>query len=151
MTYQLEAPAYRSLEPCPPAGGWLTAVLRPAGTLEGAAAAAFGRALRALSATADMVVVDLDAARIPDVAAFADTLRVSAERLARPGRCLLLANLPRALERAVQAAGVPAATLAADAVPDSAQSASGSPASRSRTRRTTAWSSSPRPLQRAAP
>jgi hypothetical protein len=73
MTYQLEAPAYRSPEPCPPAGGWLTAVLRPAGT------------------------------------------------------------------------------LAADAVPDSAQSASGSPASRSRTRRITAWSSSPRPLQRTAP
>jgi hypothetical protein len=87
MTYQLEASAYRSPEPAPPAGGWLTAVLRPAGTLEGA----------------------------------------------------------------VQAAGVPAATLAADALPDSAQSASGSPASRSTTRRITAWSSSPRPLQRTAP
>jgi anti-anti-sigma regulatory factor len=151
MTHQLQEPAYRSQEPSPSAGGWLTAVLRPAGTLDGAAAAAFGRSLRAVSATADMVVVDLDAARIPDVAAFVDTLRASAERLARPGGCLLLVNPPRALERAVRAAGVPAATLAAELVPGSAQPASGSPASRSSTRRTTAWSSSPRPLQRAAP
>jgi anti-anti-sigma regulatory factor len=132
-------------------GGWLTAVLRPAGTLDGAAAAAFGRSLRALSATADMVVVDLDAARIPDLAAFVALLRLPAARLARPGRCLLLANVADAVERAVRAAGVPAATLAADAVPGAAQPASGSPASRSSTRRTTAWSSSPRPLQRAAP
>ena len=151
MTYQLQAPVYRSQEPIPSAGGWLTAVLRPAGTLDGVAAAAFGRSLRAVSATADMVVVDLDAARIPDVAAFVDALRASAERLARPGGCLLLANLPRALERAVRAAGVPAATLAAEVVPGSAQPSSGSPANRSSTRRTTAWSASPRPLQRAAP
>jgi hypothetical protein len=131
--------------------GWLTAVLRPAGKLDGATAAAFGRSLRDLSATVDMVVVDLDAARITDVPAFVAALRLPAARLARPGRCLLLANVPRALERAVRAAGVPAATLAIDAAPDPAQSGPGSPARRSRTRRTTAWSSSPKPLQRAAP
>ncbi len=42
-----------------------------------------------------------------------DALRLPAARLARPGRCLLLANAPRTLERAIQAAGVPAATLSA--------------------------------------
>lgn len=132
-------------------GGWLTAVLRPAGTLDGGTAAAFGRSLRDLSATVDMVVVDLDAARIPDVLAFVAVLRLPAARLARPGKCLLLANVPRALERAVRAAGVPAATLAIGVAPDPGQSGSGSPDRRWRTRRTTAWSSSPRPLQRAAP
>jgi hypothetical protein len=88
----------------------LTAVLRPAGTL---AAAGFGRLLADLSATADMVVVDLDAVHIPDLTAFVDALRPAAARLARPGRCLLLVNAPSALERALRVADVPAATLAA--------------------------------------
>jgi len=55
--------------------GWLTAVLRPAGTLDGAAAALL-RLLADLSATADMVVVDLAAARVRNVQAFADALRL---------------------------------------------------------------------------
>jgi energy-coupling factor transporter ATP-binding protein EcfA2 len=71
------------------------------------------------------------------------------------GKSTLL-NILGLLDRpdALRPAGTPegaAATLAADALPDSAQSASGSPASRSTTRRITAWSSSPRPLQRTAP
>jgi hypothetical protein len=56
--------------------GWLTAVLRPAGTVDGAFAAAIGRSLADLSATADMVVVDLDAAQLPDAEAFVDLLRL---------------------------------------------------------------------------
>jgi len=96
--------------------GWLTAVLRPAGTLDGAAAALL-RLLADLSATADMVVVDLAAARVRNVQAFADALRLPSARLARRGRCLLLANMPPALERVVQTGGMPAAVLPADAVP----------------------------------
>jgi hypothetical protein len=90
--------------------GWLTAVLRPAGALD---PAAFGRLLAALSATADMVVVDLDAVRIPNLAAFIDALRPAAAHLARPSRCLLLVNAPSALQHALDVADLPAATLAA--------------------------------------
>ena len=115
MTSQATAPADRHAVAGSPPRGWLTAVLRPAGTLGGASAAAFGRLLGELSATADMVVVDLDATRIPDLAAFVETLWPAAARLAGPGRCLLLANAPIALERAVSSAGLPAAILATDA------------------------------------
>ena len=90
---------------------WLTAVLRPAGTLDDAAG--FGRLLAELSVTADMVVVDLEAVRIPDLAAFIAALRPAALRLARPGRCLLLVNAPSALEHALDVADLPAAILAA--------------------------------------
>jgi hypothetical protein len=102
----------------PQSKGWLTAVLRPAGTLDDTA---FGRLLAELSATADMVVVDLDAVRIPNLAAFLDALRPAAARLARPGRCLLLVNAPGALEHALLVADVPAATLAADTMRPPAQ------------------------------
>jgi hypothetical protein len=55
-----------------------------------------------------MVVVDLEAAHIPDAEAVADRLRPPAARLASVGKCLLLLNLPEALVHAVQAADVPA-------------------------------------------
>jgi anti-anti-sigma regulatory factor len=97
--------------------GWLTAVLRPAGTLDGAGAGELLRLLADLSATADMVVVDLAAARVRDVQAFAGALRLPAARLARRGRCLLLVNMPPALERIVRTGGMPAAVLPAGGVP----------------------------------
>jgi hypothetical protein len=113
MTYQsIDVP-----DPSPandaPSRGWLTAVLRPAGTVDGAFAAAIARLLAELSATADMVVVDLDAAQLPDAEAFVDLLRLPAARLASPGKCLLLLNIPDALEHAVHMAAVPAAAVAA--------------------------------------
>jgi hypothetical protein len=114
ITSQPNAPADRRLTADPPLDGWLTAVLRPAGPLDGAAAAAFGQLLSDLSATADMVVVDLAATSIPDPAAFVATLWPAAARLAGPGKCLLLLNLPDTLQRAVHMAGVPAASLAFD-------------------------------------
>jgi anti-anti-sigma regulatory factor len=98
-------------------GGWLTVVLRPAGTLDRAASTALGRSLADASTTADMVVVDLSAARVGDLAAFLGALRLPAARLARPGHCLLLTGITRAVEQAVEAAGVAAATLPADALP----------------------------------
>jgi hypothetical protein len=121
MTYQTTAPAAPSATASSQVAGWLTTVLRPAGTLDGVSAAAFGRLLTDLSATADMVVVDLDAAHIPNLAAFVNALWPAATRLAGPGKCLLLVNAPPALEHAVSLAGIPAAALAPDAVPTLAQ------------------------------
>jgi hypothetical protein len=113
MTYQTTTRVNRSPRATSPSRGWLTAVLRPAGTLDGASTAALGALLTSLSAAADMVVVDLDATRIPDLAAFIDALRPAAARLAGPGTCLLVVNAPSALEHALQLVDVPAATLAA--------------------------------------
>ena len=118
MNSSTTAPADHPAPTHPRSKGWLTAVLRPAGTLDDTA---FGRLLAELSATADMVVVDLDAVRIPSLAAFLDALRPAAARLARPGRCLLLVNAPGALDHALLVAGVPAATLAADTMRPPAQ------------------------------
>jgi hypothetical protein len=114
MTYQTTMRVNPSPTATAPSPGWLTAVLRPAGPLDSVSTAAFGRLLTDLSATADMVVVDLDATRISNLAAFVDALWPAATHLAGPGRCLLLANAPTALEHAVNLAGVPAAILAAD-------------------------------------
>ena len=117
MTYQTTARVNRRPWATSPSRGWLTAVLRPAGTLDSASTASLGALLDGLSAAADMVVVDLDATRIPDLAAFVDALRPAAARLAGPGTCLLVVNAPSALEHALQIVDVPAATLAADTVP----------------------------------
>jgi hypothetical protein len=116
MTYQTTTRVNRSPAATSPSRGWLTAVLRPAGTLDNASTAALGALLADLSAAADMVVVDLDATRIPDLDAFVDALRPAAARLAGPGTCLLVVNAPTALEHALQLVDVPAATLAADTV-----------------------------------
>jgi hypothetical protein len=121
MTHQTTTRVNRSPTATSPSRGWLTAVLRPAGTLDNASTAALGALLADLSAAADMVVVDLDATRIPDLAAFVDALRPAAARLAGPGTCLLVVNAPSALEHALQIVDVPAATLAADTVLTPAQ------------------------------
>jgi hypothetical protein len=107
----------RSLDSDRPSRVWLTAVLRPAGTLAAAFADAVAQTIDELSRTADMVVVDLEAAQIPDAEAFANRLRPPAARLASVGKCLLLLNLPQALVHAVQAADVPAVALPADVDP----------------------------------
>lgn len=96
---------------------WLTAVLRPAGTLAGAFADALAQLIDELSTTADMVVVDLEAARLPDANAVVNLFGPSAAHLASVGKCLLLLNLPEALVHAVQIAGVPAVALPADVDP----------------------------------
>jgi hypothetical protein len=143
MTYQTTARVNRSPTATSPSRGWLTAVLRPAGTLDSASTAALGALLAGLSAAADMVVVDLDATRIPDLAAFVDALRPAAARLAGPGTCLLVVNAPSALEHALQIVDVPAATLAADPVFTPAQSQMVRPAASGR--------SGPRPPERSGP
>jgi hypothetical protein len=143
MTYQTTARVNRSPTATSPSRGWLTAVLRPAGTLDSASTAALGALLAGLSAAADMVVVDLDATRIPDLAAFVDALRPAAARLAGPGTCLLVVNAPSALEHALQIVDVPAATLAADPALIPAQAHVVRPAASGR--------SGPRPRERSGP
>jgi hypothetical protein len=58
MTYQTTTRVSRSPTATSPSRGWLTAVLRPAGTLDNLSTAALGALLADLSAAADMVVVD---------------------------------------------------------------------------------------------
>jgi hypothetical protein len=74
MNSPTTAPADHPAPTHPRSKGWLTGVLRPAGTLDDTA---FGRLLAELSATADMVIVHLDAVRIPNLAA--DTMRPPAQ------------------------------------------------------------------------
>ena len=93
---------------------WLTATFRPAGRLDGPAAADLAGALGAVAVSADMIVLDLGASSITDLGAFVAAMRPVADGLARPERCLLLLNGSPALERAVLDAGLPAAVLSLD-------------------------------------
>lgn len=93
--------------------GWLTVVLRSGGVLDRDAVTTLGCSLADVSLTADMVVVDLDAARVTNVSALCAALGAPAARLARPGRCLLLVNVAAEVDAAVREAGLPVATLAA--------------------------------------
>ncbi len=90
---------------------WLTAVLRPAGTLEGPAMDRFVASLTALAGSASLVVVDLAAARVPEPEAFAAALRLPGGLLSGPDRCLLLVGADRALLDALDRCGGQIATL----------------------------------------
>jgi hypothetical protein len=105
-------------EPCTAdAAGWLTAVLRPAGTLDRAALGRLGPALDRLAATSDMVVLDLTAARVAAPRAVARTLRSPAAELHQPQRCLLLVGAPLDLVAELNRAAIPVATLPAGSLP----------------------------------
>jgi hypothetical protein len=93
------------------AGLWLTAVLRPAGTLTGAATERFVDSLTALAGSASLVVVDLAATSIPDPEAFAGALRLPGGLLSGPDRCLLLVGADQALLSALDRCGAQIATL----------------------------------------
>jgi hypothetical protein len=102
------------------AGGpdlWLTAVLRPAGKLTGAAMDRLVDSLTALAGNASLVVVDLAAASIPEPEAFAQALRLPGRLLSGPDRCLLLVGADKALLAALDSSGAQIATL--DAPPPS--------------------------------
>jgi hypothetical protein len=91
---------------------WLTAVLRPAGALVGAAADRFVADLLALAARANIVIVNLVAASVPAPDAFAEALRGPGELLSGPDRCLLLVGADQALLRELRRRGGDVATLA---------------------------------------
>jgi hypothetical protein len=96
---------------------WLTAVLRPAGSLDQAAVHQLGAALGHLAAATDMVVVDLSAAAVRDPRAFARALGEPAAEFERAGGCLLVIGAPRALTAELAHAAAPVVTLADDVVP----------------------------------
>ena len=98
----------------PEAGGWLTAVLRQAGTLDRLASRRLSQAVSHLAASCDMVVIDLTATDVAAPRALAGNLRPSALELARAGRCLLLVGAPPGLVAELDRSAVPVATLAAD-------------------------------------
>lgn len=95
---------------------WLTAVLRPAGKLNGQAMDRFVASLTALADNASLVVVDLAATSVPDPEAFAEALRVPGSLLSGPDRCLLLVGADQALLAALDRCGGQIATL--DTAPD---------------------------------
>jgi hypothetical protein len=90
---------------------WLTAVLRPAGVLTGAAMDRFVDSLTALAGSASLVVVDLAATSIPEPEAFAEALRLPGGLLSGPDRCLLLVGADKALLSALDRCGAQIATL----------------------------------------
>jgi hypothetical protein len=98
-------------------GLWLTAVLRPAGKLAGAAMVRLVDSLTALAGNASLVVVDLAAASIPEPEAFAQALRLPGRLLSGPDRCLLLVGADKPLLSALDDSGAQIATL--DAPPPS--------------------------------
>jgi hypothetical protein len=89
--------------------GWLTTVLRPAGTLDQPALRRLRQALEWLAVSSDMIVIDLTATHVSAPRALARSLRTPARQLQQTGRCLLLIGVPD--ELAGELAAVQAATL----------------------------------------
>ena len=95
-------------------GRWLTAVLRPAGTLDQAALRGLSESLGHLAASSNMVIVDLTAAVVASPRAFARDLRAPARTFEQAGQCLLLLGASPALAAELDRYAVPVITLAAD-------------------------------------
>ena len=96
---------------------WLTTILRPAGSLDGAQVHRLGAALGHLAAASDMIIVDLTAVGVRDPRALARALREPAIEIHRAGRSLLVIGATPWLTTELDRADVPVVTLAADAVP----------------------------------
>ncbi len=90
---------------------WLTAVVRPAGVLSGAAIEKFVDSLMGLADRANLVIVSLVAATVPAPAALARALRRPGAALTGPDRCLLLVGADDALLRELAQQGGEIATI----------------------------------------
>jgi hypothetical protein len=90
-------------------GRWLTAILRPAGSMDRAALRGLCQSLGHLADSSNMIIVDLTAAVVGKPGAFA-----------RAGQCLLLLNASPELAAALDRYAVPVVSLAADPVPPQA-------------------------------
>ena len=99
------------------AGGWLTAILRPAGSMNRAALRGLCESLGHLAGTSNMIIVDLTAAVVLKPGAFARDLLAPARLFERAGRCLLLLGASPELTAALDRYEVPVVTLAADTLP----------------------------------
>jgi hypothetical protein len=95
--------------------GWLTVILRPAGTLDHPAIGRLTEALGHLAAGSDMVIVDLTAAEIASPRTLARHLRPPARTFDQAGRCLLLLGASHELTAELDRTAVPVITLAATA------------------------------------
>ena len=98
-------------------GSWLTAILRPAGALDGPAACRLCESLGHLAACSDMVVVNLTASSVRCPRALAKRLLAPARRFDQAGRCLLVIGASAELAAELERNAVPVVTLAADALP----------------------------------
>jgi len=103
--------------PGPAADGWLTTVLRPAGTLDHPALSRVIQTLDRLAANSDMVILDLTAVHVAVPRALARNLQTPALQLDQPGRCLLLVGAPPDLIAELDRAAISVATLAAGSLP----------------------------------
>jgi CubicO group peptidase (beta-lactamase class C family) len=101
-------------------GRWLTAILRPAGTLDRAALRGLSESLGHLASSSNMVIVDLTAAVVSSPRTFARDLLAPARTFEETGQCLLLLGASPALTAELDRHAVPVITLAADAPPPEA-------------------------------
>ena len=101
-------------------GRWLTAILRPAGSMDRAALRGLSESLGHLARSSNMIIVDLTAAVVGKPGAFARDLLAPARAFERAGRCLLLLGASPELTAALDRYAVPVVTLAADALPPQA-------------------------------
>jgi hypothetical protein len=100
--------------------GWLTTILRPAGSLDRLALHRLSESLGHLAACSNMVIIDLTAADVVNPRTFARELRPPALAFEQAGRCLLLVGASPKLTAELDRAAVPVVTLAADALPPQA-------------------------------
>jgi hypothetical protein len=101
-------------------GRWLTAILRPAGSMDRAALRGLSESLGHLASSSNMIIVDLTAAVVCKPGAFARDLLAPARLFERAGQCLLLLGASPELTAALDRYRVPVVTLAADALPPQA-------------------------------
>ena len=101
-------------------GRWLTAILRPAGSLDQAALRGLSDSLGHLATSSNMVIIDLTAAVVGKPGAFARDLLAPARLFEQAGQCLLLLGASPELTAALDRYQVPVVTVAADSPPPSA-------------------------------
>jgi hypothetical protein len=95
-------------------GRWLTAILRPAGSLDQAALRGLSDSLGHLATSSNMVIIDLTAAVVGQPGAFARDLLAPARLFEQAGQCLLLLGASPELTAALDRYQVPVVTVAAD-------------------------------------
>ena len=98
-------------------GRWLTAILRPAGSMDRAALRGLSESLGHLASSSNMIIVDLTAAVVCKPGAFARDLLAPARLFERAGQCLLLLGASPELTAALDRYQVPVVTVAADSPP----------------------------------
>ena len=101
-------------------GRWLTAILRPAGSMDREALRGLCESLGHLASSSNMIIVDLTAAVVCKPGAFARDLLAPARLFERAGQCLLLLGASPELSAALDRYAVPVVTLAADSIPPQA-------------------------------